>query len=213
MSTVLDMIGAMLIGGVLMLITNRAIDHGARQYINANGDAIIQAELSTMTRIIQSDLRKAGYGISESDQAVIMQKIDSDHFSCLTRLTPGNGVPDTIEYVVAIADSFVIVDASIVFYSIDRIFKSAGEDPVVTRVGNVTNSEVFRYLDQSGAKTAIKQAVDMVEVTLIAVNPAIYLNDQILAATTTAIRKKELKKLAKESFWRQTRVVSRNLRR
>ena len=75
------------------------------------------------------------------------------------------------------------------------------------------NPEVFRYLDQVGNVTAIKQAVDIVEVTLIAVNPNIYLGDQLLTATTKVQREAELRKLAKESYWRQTRVISRNLRR
>ena len=100
MSTFLDIIGAMLIGGVLMLVTNRAIDSGTREYVNHYADAIIQSELTTMTRIIQADLRKAGYGIAESDQASIMQKIQADHFSCLTKTNSLNAVPDTVEYIV-----------------------------------------------------------------------------------------------------------------
>jgi len=203
----------MLIGGILLMVTNNVIEHGAREFINHNGDAIVQAELSTMTRIIQSDLRKAGYGIDEADQSTIMQHIDAGHFACLTRPDLEIEVPDTVEYLISLSDSFTIIDASIVFYAVDRIVKKAGEDPQTTRIGNITNTDVFRYLDQSGRETNIPQAVDIVEVTLISINRNIYLDNSILLAVSAIERKKEMKKLAKESYWRQSRVISRNLRR
>lgn len=208
-----DLIGAMLIGGVLMLVMNKAIEHGAREFINHNSDAITQAELATMTEIIQDNLRKVGYGISESYQASIIQTIEPDHFGYLTRINPNSPVADTVDFYIVPSDTFLFIDASLAFSSVIRVTKVFGEDPVTTHIGKITNTAVFRYLNQVGRETNIKQTVKMVEVTLVAVNPEIYLDNEVLSAATPGKRKLELKKLLRESYWRQTRVVSRNLRR
>ncbi len=203
----------MIIGGVLMLVMNKAIDHGAREFVNTNADAIIQSELSTMTLIIQDNLRKVGFGIAEAYQASIIQTIEPNQFAYLTKINPESPVADTVEFFVAPSDTFLFINASLCFSSIIRVTKVYGDEPETTHIGKIINPAVFRYLDQVGRETDAKQAVKMVEVTLIAVNPNIYLDNEVLTAGTALLRKKELKKLLRESYWRQTRVVSRNLRR
>lgn len=213
MAAIWDIIGAMLIGGILMLVMNRAADNGAREFVNHHADAIVQAELATMTRIIQNDLRKVGYGISEAYQASIIQHIDPTHFSYLTRISSLTPVADTVDYIITPADPVVIIDASLNFSNISRITRIYNDTPETTRIGTITNSAVFRYLDQAGRETDIRQSVKMVEVTLSALNPNIYMDNEALVAASPTKRKIELQKLTRESYWRQTRVVSRNLRR
>jgi hypothetical protein len=213
MSAILDIIGAMIIGGVLMLVTNNAIDNGIREFVNHNADALVQSDLSTTTQILQSDLRKVGFGISEALQASIIQTAETSHLKYLRRQDQGSPEVDTVEFIITAVDTARFIDTSIVFYGIDRIVRRSGEDPVTTRLGNITNSNVFRYLDQAGRQTYTRQAVRMVEVTLISLNPDIYLDNATLQAPNPLIRMRELKKLLRESYWRQTRVISRNLRR
>jgi len=213
MAALLDIIGAMIIGGVLMLVTNRGIEYSLREFINHNIDAIVQTDLSTMTQILQGDLRKMGYGIPESNQASIIQTAVSDHLVFLTKSDPNVTAPDTIEYTTTDRDTVWIVGSRVILYHLNRTVRCQGHEPQTTIIGNVTNPVIFRYLDQAGRSTEDKRATRMVEVTLFTMNPHVYLDDDVIQAVTLEDQVIALKKLWRESFWRQTRVVSRNLRR
>ena len=84
-------------------------------------------------------------------------------------------------------------------------------------MGTIGNSDVFRYLDQLGDPVPIIQATRMVEVTLTAYNPRIILSPDMFSGGNSAedveFRKQELRRLLRASFWRQTRLVSKNLKR
>jgi len=222
MQTLIDIAGAMFIGGILLIVAMTAMDNGLQSFVSNNADAIVQNELVELSRIMQFDLRKMGYGISESASTSIIQTAESGHLKFLSNLNllepyGGSGgtdeIADTVEYQVVPFDTMNFIDTSIVTYSLYRTVKVVGVTTEANHVGTITNTDVFRYLDQAGNEVSYVPSTKMVEVTFVAMNPDIYLNDEVLLASAPQERMRELRKLIKESFWRQTRVVSKNLRR
>jgi hypothetical protein len=85
-------------------------------------------------------------------------------------------------------------------------------------IGVIGNRNLFRYLDQIGDEVAFIPATRMVEVTLTAFNPRIFISrdwidSKIHNISDEEFRKRELRRLLRASYWRQTRLISRNLRR
>ncbi len=226
MGTIWDILVASMIGSVLLLVGIKAIDNATQHFINYNADAIAQIELADLNQILQEDLRKMGFGIPESQQNTILVTAQPTHLKFISNLNKerdyffnihGNlhmdEVPDTIEYVIAPFDTVVFVDTSLVMYSITRTVSVTQETPVTGIVGLIANNSVFRYLDQIGQPAPIVDATKMVEVTLICVNPDIYRSSELLAAANPDERIVMLQRLISASYWRQTRVISKNLRR
>jgi len=224
MSTIIDILGAMFIGSMLMLVSMKAMDNGLQQFVNHNADAIVQEELASTSQIIQNDLRKMGYGIPEAQQDEILQIATPTHLKYLSHLNhdidylnPGGSnidqIVDTIDYQVTVLDTVTFIDTSIVLYGIHRTVKVGGASILNSIVGTTAEDSVFRYLNQAGQQVAFTPATKMVEVTLIAVNPNIYISNEVLAAENPEDRMVELRRLLRESYWRQTRVISKNLRR
>lgn len=214
MDTIIDIMGSMIIGSILLLIALSAMDGAVRQFVNHNVDAIVQNELVETTGILQYDLRKMGYGIPENQQADIIQIAQPDRVKYLANLnSPTDEIPDTIEYFIAAFDTVNFIDTSFVLYGINRSVKFSNGISQSGQIGAIANNAVFKYLDQIGDSAEVAQAITMVEVTIVAMNPNIYVNEEVLLAATPEERMTELRKLIRESYWRQTRVVSKNLRR
>jgi len=213
MSSILDILGAMIIGAVLMLTANRSVDYGLREFINHNSDAIVQSNLSAITQILQEDLRKVGFGIPEAYQSTIIQTAQSNRLVFLMNLSGQTNARDTVEYSCVTSDTTWIIDAPVVLHNINRRIRLHGESSSTTTIGAVTNPSIFRYLDQIGNQTSQRLSIRMVEVTLFSANPQVYLDNATIQAANPQERALAIKRLMRESFWRQTRVVSRNLRR
>jgi len=226
MSTMIDILGGMIIGSILLLVAMTAMDNGVRQFVNHNADAIVQNELASLSDVVQNDLRKMGYAIPESMQHQIVRVADPDHLVFISNLNidsdyyqavHGNlhtdAVPDTIEFTVQPFDSITFFDTSLVLYGINRRVVVSQEATVSSQIGTISNDNVFRYLDQVGRPVSYMPATVMVEVTLVALNPNVYISDEVIQADNPVERMRELRKLLRESYWRQTRVISKNLRR
>jgi len=213
MSALLDIIAAGIIGAVLMLMVLTATDNAVQTFVNNNIDAITQLNLSTTTAIIQNDLRRVGYGIPESQQGNILQIAETHRVKYLVMLNSADSIPDTISYTIFTLDTLPILDTFIVRFGVRRDVSPSNASSSSTVVGVTSNSTAFRYLNQIGGVTAVRSSIRMVEVTLIEVNPSVYMSREMLVAGTKEERMVEAEKVMKESFWRQTRVISKNLRR
>lgn len=206
--------GGMIIGSILLLIAMTAMDNAVCQFVNHNIDAIVQNELVETTGIMQYDLRKMGYGIPENQQANIIQIAQPTRVKFLANLnTSVDAIPDTIEYYIAPFDTITFIDTSFVLYGINRTVKVSGASAQSGQIGSIANNAVFRFLDQIGDSAEVNQSIKMVEVTIVAMNPNIYVSEEVLKAAGPEERMSELRKLVRQSYWRQTRVVSKNLRR
>ncbi|MDP3684438.1 MAG: hypothetical protein Q8S01_10945, partial [Ignavibacteria bacterium] len=60
-STILDIIGAFVIGGILLLTLFRVNDTTVQNYFYYNSDFILQRDLVDIILIVESDLRRIGY--------------------------------------------------------------------------------------------------------------------------------------------------------
>jgi len=219
MTSLLDIIGASVIGGMLLVILLTATSTGTREFLNYNSDAIVQQQLAQMAYIIEYDLRKMGYDIKEAQKHTIIQAATSNHIKFLSQLNSGEDViPDTVEYSILPAETINYGDTTIIMYKIKRTLKVSQQPLDQIVIGKIGNASVFRYLDQIGNPVDIIQATKMVEVTLVALNPQVvlskeFVSSQLDSAQNAEFRKQELKRLLRPSFWRQTRLVSKNLKR
>ena len=60
-STILDILGSIIIGGILMSIVFRLSDAATEKTYNNSGELSLQQNLSTVAQIIEHDFRKIGY--------------------------------------------------------------------------------------------------------------------------------------------------------
>lgn len=219
MTTVLDILGGAMIGSLILMLTLSATDRGTREFFHYNADAMVQDQIAQLAYITEYDLRKMGFGIHEVDQASILQVAAADHIKFLTQINFNvDNVADTIEYQITPFETISYGDTSLTTYRVWRQVRIAGQSPENHMVGIIGNNNVFRYLDQVGNLAPIQQATRMVEVTFVAYNPRIILSPEMVSSRLDSIesdevRRKELTNLLRPSFWRQTRLVSKNLRR
>lgn len=231
MGSMLDIVSATMIGAMLLLTLLVATDTMTTEFFNYNADAITQMNLANISTTMQHDIRKMGYGIPKLQIATVLQKSDPDHLIFLSQLNldadyyaylHGNihmdDIPDTIEYRIIPHETITYWDTALVTYRVMRTLKVSQEATDVSLVGIVANSDVFRYLDQAGNETGVPSAIKMVEVTLTAYDPRVvlsreYVMSQIDTLQGAAYRDRELRRLLRPSYWRQTRLVSKNLRR
>ena len=229
MSSFLDILGGMFVAGILMIIAFTASDTATTEFFNYNSDAIVQQNLSRLSEVIQHDLRKMGFHIPESQQNTILQVATSTHLKFLAHLnsdtdcriagvTGIDRVPDTVEYAISPKETVSFGDTSITTYRVNRTIKIPPSFSETMLIGVIGNGNVFRYLDQMGDPVGYLPGTKMVEVTLTAFNPRIvlspdYIFNQVNNIDDPVFRKRELRRLLRPSFWRQTRLISKNLKR
>ena len=231
MGVIIDIIGALFIGGFLLIIALTATDTATTEFYNYNSDAIVQQNLAQMSDVIQYDLRKMGFGIPEAQKNTILQIATPSRLKFLSHLnsdpdckvkipsvTTIDKVVDSIEYNIVHFDSVDYGDTVIVTYAVRRRIFVSPNYQNNTNLGIICNQNAFRYLDQVGIPVTFLNQTRMVEVTLTAYDPRVvlspdwvdsYIND----ISNKAFREKELRRLLRASYWRQTRLISKNLKR
>jgi len=99
-STILDILGSILIGGLLMLILFRLNDAAAENTYNNGQDLTIQENLTSVVEVLENDLRKLGYCKDWNKIPVPTKAILNADSTSITFLTDVNndGNVDTIHY-------------------------------------------------------------------------------------------------------------------
>lgn len=231
MSTYLDILIATFIGGMMLLMLHTASNNAHQAFMNNNADAITQQNIARLTQILQHDLRKMGFNVPEKDQYTTIVLAESNRIKFLSHLNgdphcrmqiPGinylDNVADTIEYYIYPKQYVTLIDTTIVLYSVQRTITIPPNYQSQMDIGLIANGEVFRYLDQVGRPVANPSATKIVEVTIKSLNPRIVLSPEYVVEQLSQIKdpiylEQELKRLVKPSYWRQTRLISRNLNR
>ncbi|MCK9209666.1 MAG: hypothetical protein M0P61_02395 [Ignavibacteriaceae bacterium] len=99
-STILDIIGAIVIGGILLLTLFRINDNTVQNYFYYNADFILQRDLVDIIMIVEGDLRRIGY-CADPDNLIPPNKTilyaDSNSIIFVTDLHKA-GKLDTVEY-------------------------------------------------------------------------------------------------------------------
>jgi hypothetical protein len=99
-STLLDIVGSILIGGVLLLILFRLQATADETSYDSSQDLIVQQNLTTLIDIIQSDFRKIGYCADYTkitNPADVILYADSNKIEFIADLNDA-GVLDTVDY-------------------------------------------------------------------------------------------------------------------
>jgi hypothetical protein len=99
-STLIDIVGSMVIGGMLMLILFRLQDTATKNSYNYGGEAIVQQNLVEIVQLLEHDFRKIGYcrdwsQIPDPSKAILTA--DSTSISFLTDLDD-DGTVDSLRY-------------------------------------------------------------------------------------------------------------------
>ena len=230
MALVLDLIGGIFVGGFLLIIALSATDTATTEFYNYNSDAIVQQNLAQMSDVIQYDLRKMGFGIPEAEKTTILNISEPNRLKFLTHLNSDpdckvniaglsiDDIVDSVEYRVVPFDSIDYYDTVIVTYQVRRRLFISPNYTSEMSIGIIGNAEAFRYLDQVGNPVAFMAETRMVEVTLTAYDPRIVISRDWVDSRLNEIgneefRIRELRRLLRASYWRQTRLISKNLKR
>jgi hypothetical protein len=108
-STLLDIIGSTIIGGLLLMILLRMNDSAIENNYNFSGEKIVQQNLVDLVKLAEYDFRKIGYcadytKIPDPTKSII--HADSNSITFLTDIitspgTYGDGIVDTIKYFIS----------------------------------------------------------------------------------------------------------------
>ena len=200
MGTILDIIGSTIIGGLLLIMALNMLDTTTKHFIENGDDLIVQQNLTAITKTLEWDLKKMGFGMPEWQQIIITA--DSTNLKFMSDINKDNAV-DTVEYYVGPLSELTHTpnpDDKFLYRKVNGL-------PVNGFKVGVASDFNFEYLNQDGSviDTSVPanlNAVKMVRITLKVESSAVYSSES-----------NPDKSEYKSAFWRQTRLVSRNLRR
>ncbi len=236
MSVMIDIISSVMVGSMLVLIAMVTTHNGAQEFVNSSGARLVQMDLAQTTQIIQSDIERIGFGISEPEQETVLQVAAATQLKFLAHLNrsasahvevPGvssyDNIPDTIEYIITLDESIDFGDTTVYLYNVQRTIDIASITSITSTIGKVGNNNVFSYLDQIGRPSSVNRETRMVELSLSAFNPDVLLSPELVATNEQEIedinvaaanaerRKREVRRLLRGSYWEKRRLILRNL--
>ena len=194
-STLLDIIGSMIIGGILLSITMRLNDAATEKTYNNSGELSLQQNLATVAQILENDFRKIGYcsdwnKFPDPSKAIVFA--DTSRIIYLTDIDSDSNM-DSINYYLGPTS-----ELSSTPNPRDRLLYRVlnNEAPLSSNLG-VTQFKLV-YFDAIGdtIPTPITAAgiITSIEINLSVESVAAY--DEKYSS----------------AFWRQIRLVARNLR-
>jgi hypothetical protein len=194
-STLIDIVGSTLIGGVLMVILWRVNDATTQNTYNYSGELALQQNLATTAEVIEYDFRKIGYcadwnKIPDPSKSIILA--DSNKIKFLTDIQ-SDGIVDTMYYYLGPTSELSQTENPrdrILYRVIDS------ETPTGANMGITQFKMVyFNALGDTISFPITKPSlIASMEINITVENTAAY--DQQYSS----------------AFWRQIRLVARNLR-
>lgn len=231
MSAIMDIISGIVVGGLIMVIVLTALGTGMQTTVNHNAVEIVQLNLAQIYRIMESDLRKAGFGIPREQQGQVFRVAAPAQVKFLAHLNlqPGSeipvagvttydDVPDTLEYTITASETVTLGDTTLTLYSVNRVLKVASLASDSIMLGKIGNNNVFGFLDQWSRSTAVPGEIRMVDLRLRAFNPQVILSPELvmtgaLSSNDLEARRREVLRLLRGSYSREARIILKNLRR
>jgi hypothetical protein len=193
-TTLLDIIGSMIIGGILMMIAWRLSDASTEKTYNYSGELSLQQNLKTIVEMIEYDFRKIGYCDVPGSLPDTIVYADDNRIDFYTDLKPLNGVAniDLLRYYLGPAS-----ECSETPNPRDRILYRVenNETPKPSNLG-VTQFRMV-YMDALGdtllTPVANPRLIKTIEINVTVENVAAY------------------DTLYSHAIWRQLRMASRNI--
>jgi len=199
-STLIDILGSIMIGGILLMILLRLNDAAVANSFQYNADLIIQKNLVEVVSLLEFDLRKIGYcadwqALPNPARAIIA--VDSNSISYLTDVPTvahpnGDGIVDTLSYFLGPASELAATPnpRDRMLYRRENSGANLGSNMGVTEFK-------FKFFDTFGAEIPFPISV-----------PGEIQSMQIdLALEDVAAYDEQYKRV----FWRQIRLAARNL--
>ena len=194
-STIIDILGSMIIGGILMLIAWRLSDAATEKTYNNSGELALQQNLATLAEMIEHDFRKIGYcadwnKLPDPTRAIL--SADTSGIRFLTDVD-SDGNLDSISYYLGPTSELLETENPR-----DRMLYRVlnNETPGGSNLG-VTQFYMI-YYDALG-DTIPMPIINTGEISSIEINVTV----ENVAAYDT---------LYSSAYWRQIRLVARNLK-
>ncbi len=195
-TTLLDILGSMLIGGILLSIVFRLNDAATEKTYNNSGELSLQQNLATVARIIEYDFRKIGYCADWSQIPIPSRSILLADVSKLKFLTDtdADGTLDSVYYYTGLPDELPQTPNPR-----DRIlYRLVNEEqPIASNLG-ITDFHMI-FFDALGDTISLP----ITETGLIS-SIEINVTVENVAAYDTSYS---------SAFWRQIKLVARNLKK
>lgn len=194
-SSILDILGSVIIGGLLLLILFRLSNTSTENtYLNGS-ELIIQQNLVEVVELLEYDFRKIGYcedwtKIPDPSQAIL--SADSNNITYLTDVD-SDGLVDTMRYFTGTTEELSVTDnpSDVILYRLVN-----GEAPAGSNLG-VTQFQLIYF-------NAVGDTIDFP----IQVPGEIYtMQINITIENTTGYDNQYT-----AAFWRQIRLAARNLK-
>ena len=193
-SSLLDIIGSTLIGGMLLLILFRLNDASAENTYNNSGELTSQQNISTVVQILETDFRKIGFckdwnKIPNPTQAIILA--DSNKIKFLTDVEADGNV-DTMYYYIGSTNEILTTPNPRDRY-LYRVVN--GELPVKVNLG-ITEFSLLYFdviCDTLSFPITVPGAIQSMQINVAVENVDAYDNEY------------------SSVFWRQIRLAAQNL--
>lgn len=194
-NVILDIMGSMIIGGILMITLFRVSDRATESTYNKSGDLTIQQNIAAVVRTLEYDFRKIGYcadwtQIPNPAKSIIYAT--SDGIKYLTDVDR-DGKVDTMYYYIGPA-SELIYTANPRDRFLYRVINK--ENPVKVNLGVTQFDLVYYNVDKEIIPTpvAVLGEIYTIQISVAVENIEAY--DQKYS----------------QVFWRQIRLVAKNLK-
>ncbi|GBD88867.1 hypothetical protein BMS3Abin03_02809 [bacterium BMS3Abin03] len=194
-STIIDILGSMIIGGILMLTVWRLSDATTEKTYNNSGELALQQNMATLAQMIEYDFRKIGYSADWNklpDPTRAILSADTSSIQFLTDVD-SDGNLDSISYYLGSASELTETEnpRDRMLYRVLNHETPGGSNLGVTQFYMV-------YYDALG-DTIPMPIINTGEISSIEIN----LTVENVAAYDT---------LYSSAYWRQIRLVARNLK-
>jgi type II secretory pathway component PulJ len=194
-NTIIDIIGAMFIGGLLLIILFRLNNSATSTLYNSTSELIVQQAMVSVVQVLESDFRKIGYckdWTKIPDQSKSIIYADSNSIKFLTDIN-NDGVVDSLYYYVGSTS-----ELSNTPNTRDRLlYRVENKDlPYSSNVG--ITKFTLNYFD------ALGNAINESPVALPALISSIQIDVQV--ENTEAFDS-----VYTVAFWRQLKMAARNL--
>ncbi len=203
-STIIDILGSTLIGGMLLLILLRLNDAGVQNTYTYGGELIVQQNLVDLVTILEHDFRKIGFCADWeklSDPLKYIVEADSNSITFLTDVDSDGNV-DTMKYYTGPTS-----ELSNTPNPRDRLLYRIvnNETPKGSNLG-VTEFKLV-YYDALGNKIPTPVATPSLINTM-----EINIKVEDVYGYDTSNPDKDSSEMYASAFWRQIRLVARNLK-
>ena len=196
MSVILDLIGSVVIAAFVILIGLQLNKNIAGTADAAMANLNVQESMVDIVRTIEYDFRKIGYGLPETQTAIVDTGVNYIRFQADM---DNNGTIDEVEWYTGPA----ITDLP--NPKIRVLYRRVNGGPAIGAALGVTDFRL-RYLDQDGGTPTSLSAIYIIETTLQVESPY-RVQDQVNLDQSYG----EMGYAT--AFWRQTRLASRNIKR